>query len=211
MEKITLKKIVTHKNKNLIIPLLTGFFMTFYTLSGAISYQSGTFLPMIEMEKNIPFLLWTIWIYIILYPIYLIWSLWGYQDELEMNKTLYGFLLLTVISCALFIIFPISYPREFFPLPLDNNLTTVIFRGMRELDKPSNCLPSLHVGLCYLFCFGFWKENKIKFGIGFFISTLVAISTLTTKQHYSYDIVAGFILALGIYFLFQKFTTINNS
>ena len=166
---------------------------------------------MIEMEKNIPFLLWTIWIYIILYPIYLVWSLWGYKDELEMNKTLYGFLLLTIISCALFIIFPISYPREFYPLPLDNNLTTLIFRGMRELDKPSNCLPSLHVGLCYLFCFGFWNENKLKFYIGFMISTLVGLSTLTTKQHYSYDIVAGFILALGIYYFFQKFTTINNS
>ena len=179
MEKITLKKIVTHKNKNLIIPLLTGFFMTFYTLSGAISYQSGTFLPMIEMEKNIPFLLWTIWIYIILYPIYLIWSLWGYQDELEMNKTLYGFLLLTVISCALFIIFPISYPREFFPLPLDNNLTTVIFRGMRELDKPSNCLPSLHVGLCYLFCF---DCNSTLYCLG--ISKSVKASSFMEVRHH---------------------------
>ncbi len=211
MEKITLKKVVNHKNKNLIIPLLTGIFLTFYTVSGAIGNQNGTFLFIPQWEKDIPFLVWSIWIYIILYPVYLIWALWSYKDEIEMNKTLYGFLVLTLISCSIFIVFPVIYPRQFYPLPLSNDISTLIFRGMRELDKPSNCFPSLHVGLCYLFCFGFLKESKTKYYISLFVSTLIAISTLTTKQHYIYDIVGGFFLALAIYIFFRKTTVISNS
>jgi membrane-associated phospholipid phosphatase len=80
---------------------------------------------------------------------------------------------------------------------------------MRQADKPSNCLPSLHVGICYLFSYGFYNENKKKFGISFFISTLIAISTLTTKQHYIYDIVLGFILATAIHLFFHRYTKIN--
>ncbi|MDP7321110.1 MAG: phosphatase PAP2 family protein [Bacteriovoracaceae bacterium] len=190
--------------------MLTIFFGVMYTLSGAISYQFGTYLPMHSLEKSVPFWTWTIWIYIILYPIYLVWALWSYQDENQMNKTLYGFLLLTLISCALFIIFPISYPREAYILPLNNDLTTLIFRGMRSLDKPSNCLPSLHVGLCYLFAYGFKNESRKKFLISLFISTLVALSTLTTKQHYTYDLIAGFFLASGIYFFLDKYTQVSS-
>lgn len=210
MEKITLKKLVDHKNKHLVIPLLTGIFLALYTASGAISYQSGGFLPMPGFEQNIPFWTWTIWIYIVLYPLYLIWALYSYKDLEQMNKTLYGFLVLTVVSCTIFILFPVSYPRDYFPLPPYNDVTTLIFRGMRELDKPSNCLPSLHVGLCYLFAFGYKVEEKWKFYLSLFISTLIGLSTLTTKQHYIYDIVAGFILAFIIFIFFYKKTEIKS-
>lgn len=209
MEKITLKKIVTIKNRHIIIPLLTGIFLALYTLCGALGYQQAVRLPMLEIEDNIPFWSWTIWVYIVLYPAYLIWSLYGYKDIIEMNKTLYSFVLLTLISCICFIIFPVTYPRDLYPLPLDNDLTTLIFRATRAADKPNNCLPSLHVGLCYLFAFGYFRENKIKFAISLIISTLVAVSTLTTKQHYIYDIVLGLVLSAGLYIFFDRKTTIS--
>lgn len=209
MEKITLKKIITHSNKTLIIMILTGIFLALYTVSGAISYQNGGFLSMSSFEESIPFLPWTIWIYIVLYPIYLIWALYSYKDIQEMNKTMYGFLILTVVSCVCFIILPISYPRDMYPLGFHNDTTTIIFKAMRAADKPSNCLPSLHVGICYLFAYGFFKENKTKFIISLVISTLVAISTLTTKQHYIYDIVAGFILSSAIAIFLKNNTRIN--
>ena len=209
MEKITLKKIISHRNKTVIILILTGIFMAFYTVSGAISYQTGGFLPIPAFEESIPFLTWTIWIYIVLYPIYLIWCLYSYKNLEEINKTMYGFLVLTVISCICFVLFPVSYPRDLYPLGYHNDLTTIIFKAMRAADKPSNCLPSLHVGLCFLFAYGFFKESKFKFGIAFLISIIVAISTLTTKQHYIYDILAGFIISSGIALLFNRFVKIK--
>jgi membrane-associated phospholipid phosphatase len=209
MEQIKLKKIVNHKNKYVVIPLLTGIFLALYTACGAFGYQQAVRLYMPEFEQNIPFWTDTIWIYIVLYPAYLIWALYTYKDIEGMNKTLFGFVFLTLISCITFLIFPVTYPREMYPLPFNNNLSTLIFRATRELDKPNNCLPSLHVGLCYLFAFGFYRENKKKFWISVFISSLVAVSTLTTKQHYIYDIALGFLFSLGIFIFFDRKITIR--
>lgn len=208
MEKLELKSFVNHSNKAVVITLATGIFLSLYTLSGAISYQHGVFLNMPKWEEEIPFLTHTIWIYIIYYPLYLLWALASYRDEKNMNKMLYGFVFLTVFSCLLFLILPISYPREFFPLSFENNLTNQIFRAMRKLDKPSNCFPSLHVGLCFFFAFHMKIEGKLKYYFALFSSFLIAVSTLTTKQHYIYDIIGGFILSFGIYAFFNKFTVI---
>lgn len=204
MEKITLKKLLTHENKRVYVPVLTVIFSLFYTVCGAISNQFAVILPMFEFEKTIPLLPWTIWIYIVIYPIYLFSAIYTFKSEAQMNRNLYGFVLLGLISCVTFIVFPVTYPRSFYPLPPDNDVTTILFRAIRNLDKPSNCLPSLHVGLCYLFAFGFYNENRIKFQISMFLSTLIAISTLTTKQHYIYDIVAGFILSFFIFIFFTN-------
>lgn len=191
--------------------IMAGLFMALYSGAGAISYQSGVFLPMPEFERSIPFLNWTIWIYIVLYPIYIIWALANYKNEGEMNKTVYGFILLTVISCLLFILFPVNYPRELYPLAPGTDITTQIFMAMRVLDKPSNCLPSLHVGICYLFAYAFLKESRGKFIISFLISSLIAYSTLTTKQHYIYDIALGFLLSSAIYFFLRFKCQIKSS
>lgn len=209
MDKISLKIIVTHGNKKFIYLIMAIIFSAFYGLSGAISYQSGVVLEMSSWEFNIPFLIWSIWIYIVLYPAYLIWALFSYKDIKYMNYTFYCFILLTVISCICFVLYPVIYPREFFPLSFSNDISTTIFRLMRKADKPSNCLPSLHVGICYLFSYGFKYESKSKYITSLFISTLIALSTLTTKQHYIYDIVLGFILATIIHCLFLRYTRIN--
>lgn len=203
MDKITVKKVLTHQNKYVYIPVLTGIFLVFYTVCGAISYQNASLLPMLALEESIPLMPWTIWIYIVLYPIYLFSAIFSFKTEAQMNRNLYSFVLLMLLSCACFLIFPVTYPRDYYPLPLDNELTTMIFRGVRKLDKPSNCLPSLHVGLCYLFALGFYHENKRKFKVSLFLSTIIAISTLTTKQHYIYDIIAGFLLSFIIFLFFS--------
>lgn len=209
MEKITLKKIVFHKNKYVVIPLIAGIFMALYGICGAISYHSGVFLPIPEFEKSIPMLRWSIYIYIVLYPAYLVWCIIGYSDEDNMNKTLFAFMVLTVLSCAIFLSFPVNYPREFYPLPPFTDITTLIFKAVRMIDKPSNCLPSLHVGICFCFAFGWYRENKPKFWISIFISILISISTLTTKQHYIYDVVAGFGLAILIFYFFDKYSKVS--
>lgn len=178
--------------------------MGLYSLCGAISFESGQILSMSQFEESIPFLPWTIWIYIGLYPAYLTWALLSYKDEIEMNKTLYGFATIGLLSCIIFILYPVSYPRDLFPLSQESSLTNKIFAMTRAIDKPSNCLPSLHVGLCFLFAYGFYNENKTKFWVSIFCSTLIAISTLTTKQHYIVDILASLLLSTGIYLFFRR-------
>ena len=206
MEKIPLRTVITHRNKTVIFMIMGGVFAALYFLSGAISYQNGVVLPIPEFEANIPFWTWTIWIYIILYPCYIVWALYSYKNITYMNKTFYSFFTLTALSCIIFVIFPVIYPREFFPLPFNDDLSTLLFKIMRQTDKPSNCLPSLHVGICFCMAYGFRHESKKKFIFSLLMSTLISLSTLTTKQHYIYDIVAGFAAASLIHWFYCKFT-----
>lgn len=208
MEKIPLKGVLTPKNRIVCTISFAVLVLFLYFISGVISNKSAVFLPMTKFESNIPFLVWTIWIYFILYPIYMAWAVLSVKSISQMNKTLYSLIILTVLSCIVFILFPITYPRDYFPLPPENSISILIFKILRSVDKPSNCLPSLHVGLCYLFAYGFYNENKKKFIIAFILSTIIALSTLTTKQHYIYDIICGFLISTSLFIFFNKFTTI---
>jgi membrane-associated phospholipid phosphatase len=211
MQQIRLKKIVTHSNKNLVYLLLLVFFLTIYGFSGHISLEYGIHLHLVSFEKDIPFLPWTIWIYAVLYISYIIWCLYSYRNEREMQKVAYGFILLVLTSCIIYMVFPIIYPRESFPLPINNDITILIFQAVRSVDKPCNCFPSTHVGLSFLFAYGFIKESKIRFCLAIFVSVLISISTLTTKQHYFYDVVLGFLFASLIYFFLARFTEVQES
>jgi membrane-associated phospholipid phosphatase len=211
MQVIKLKQFMNHKNKFFYIPVLATVFMTIYSVCGAISNQYPNNLEMTSFEQGVPFLVWTVWIYIGLYPAYILWAVLGYKDEIEMNKTLYAFSVLCLVSCSVFLIYPVTYPRELFPLPSETGASVFLLKMTRLIDKPSNCLPSLHVGLCFIFAFGYWEENKRKFWISIFLSALISFSTLTTKQHYLVDIIASLVIASSIYLFFRKFVVISQT
>jgi membrane-associated phospholipid phosphatase len=63
----------------------------------------------------------------------------------------------------------------------------------------------LHVSSCYLSSFVFLDEQRKKFPFFFAWATLVGVSTLTTKQHYIIDVVAGFALAVVSYWIVHRY------
>jgi membrane-associated phospholipid phosphatase len=63
----------------------------------------------------------------------------------------------------------------------------------------------------YLSSFAFLSENRRRaFGIFFCWSTLIALSTLTTKQHYLADIVSGLTLAVPVFYWFHYLQPYRN-
>lgn len=207
MEKIALKKIINHQNKSSIVSFFAITMFAFYSLSGSFHIGEPRFLPISEFEMNIPFIIDSIWIYVFMYP-FLLWSIFSYKCEENFNHVLYSFAIISMISIVIFQLFPVGYPREFFPLPHANSPSVNLFYKIRFLDSPMNCLPSLHVSLCFLFSFGHWSESKRLFWFSILTTILISISTLTTKQHYIVDVVAGFILAVTIFYCVKRFTKI---
>jgi membrane-associated phospholipid phosphatase len=207
MEKIRLKKIVHKDNKVSIIALITFVMLSFYLISGHFHLGEPRYLPISDFEMNIPFLIESIWIYVLMYP-FIFWSVFSYQDEENFNQILYSFSLIAVISLITFQLFPVGYPREFYPLPHAYSASVNLFYKIRWIDSPMNCFPSLHVSLCFLFTFGHYQENKKLFWVSLIITLLISLSTLTTKQHYIADVIAGCLLAIGSYSLVKKITQI---
>jgi membrane-associated phospholipid phosphatase len=160
---------------------------------------------MSSWDKAIPFLPHTVWIYtsemFLFFSVYIL-----SKDIVNANKYLYSFLALQIVSVAIFMAWPTTYPRELYPLPLDlDPWTTHIFNNLRGIDSPANCLPSLHVSSVYLSSFVYLDEQKKKFPFFFGWATAIALSTLTTKQHYIIDVVAGFGIALLMYLIFHRY------
>ena len=79
--------------------------------------------------------------------------------------------------------------------------------GLRFLyssDPPYNCFPSLHVAHSFVSALACYRVHR---GVGLGAATcasLVAVSTLFTKQHYIADVIAGILLAFVAYAIFLR-------
>lgn len=161
-------------------------------------------LPMTGLDEAVPFVPWTVLIYVSEYVyfsvIYIIC-----RDMENVNKYLYSFFSVQFLSCLVFFLWPTVYPRELFPVPENTHpFLDAIWTWLRTQDAPTNCFPSLHVSTVYLSAFIFRDEQREKFPFFFTWGTLIAFSTLPTKQHYIADVVAGWVLAVAAYYLFHR-------
>lgn len=130
---------------------------------------------------------WTIWIYISDYL--LIFTPLLFVNELSELKRFSRCVLANfVIHFPFFLFFPTTVPHV---QVAGDSFSEKFVLLHHKIDEPLNCFPSQHVSLSYLMAILFWKTNR-KVSILFFIwATLISISTMTTKQHYFWDVIGG--------------------
>ncbi|MCE3013683.1 MAG: phosphatase PAP2 family protein [Proteobacteria bacterium] len=208
MRKFILKALIKQETKWAVFMLCLLLFGMFYALTGHLSGELGITIEMTSLERAIPLMPWTIWIYSGLYPVYLLWCFYHFQDMGELNKTLYGFFILTLISGCCFIFYPLISPRVLYPVLDTSSLNGRFLLFIRSTDTVGNCFPSLHVGFCTLFALTFYRTNIYKFIIAMIVATLISVSTLTIKQHYLVDVIGGAMLASLIYFVMDRWTRV---
>ncbi len=198
---------VTRNNKYWMGFGLFIFAVLLYLSSNHYHFIEPRLLPMSWIDQAVPFIPHSVWIYISEYFFFLVVYM-TCQDMVNLNKYFYSFLILQTVSVAIFWIAPTTYPRDQFPLPetLDT-LTYLVFANLRVTDTPANCCPSLHVSSVYLSSFLFLKEQPKKFPLFFTWGTAIALSTLTTKQHYLIDVIAGILMAVMTYWFFHRIVT----
>lgn len=182
------------------------------TLLSAFLYFSSNHFPIFEpqtlrmtwVDRAVPFLPYTVWIYFSEY--FLFYAVYRTcKNEENLNRYAYAFLAQQVFSVFIFWVWPTIYPRELFPLPQTlDSLTYTAFSHLRIADSPTNCCPSLHVSSVYLSSMMFLHEQREKFPLFFGWATAIALSTLTTKQHYFIDIASGFVVAIFFFWLFSR-------
>lgn len=204
MEQIFFKKIINAKNKYIIFSLITGVFMALYFGSGAINAQFTQLLPMSEWDSMIPFLPWTVWVYVFAYPTFLLWCLYSVKCEMKMNKTLYGIIILTIMSNITYIWYPVGTYRWQFPVLQGANLTNNIIYLLRRVDPSNNNLPGIQAGICYLAATTFKGIQKRNYIFAIIISLLIIFSSLAIKQQYFYSIATGLLLAASIDLFISK-------
>ncbi len=183
--------------------LLVGSSITvLYLLSNHFPFFTPVQLPFLWIDHWIPFIPLSVWIYLSAFALVFDAFLRS-KDLSNSHRAFYSFLVLGIVSSLIFWIWPTAYPRDAFPLPQRMDLITEsALVLLRQGDSILNCSPSLHVSGSYLASFIFLGEQKKKFPFYFLWASAIALSTLSTKQHYFIDVITGFLLSLCIYYFF---------
>jgi membrane-associated phospholipid phosphatase len=166
-------------------------FVFVYLSAGYIGIANAVPLVKLYPDYAIPFMRWTIWIYISDYVFVPCAFFWVTKPDYY-SAMLYAMIIATLTACLIFISYPTLMLRE----PLSNSFSDLARSLLYLIDFPTNCFPSLHVALAILAAFFIFKENRNWGFVSAIWTFLIAVSTMTIKQHYFVDVIGGFVLAV---------------
>jgi membrane-associated phospholipid phosphatase len=159
------------------------------------NYHTFSFI----LDQKIPLMKWTIYIYNMFYPLVfcLLAYLYTKDDKKYFNACIAG-IVGYLICDVIFLCYPtiMDYPRDV----IVHNFTDLVLKITYVADTPAlNCFPSIHCLFCFQTIYSLVSSKKIDKNVKIFGTiglVLIAISTLTVKQHYFYDMVASLVVCI---------------
>lgn len=151
------------------------------------------------LDEAVPFVPETVYVYGLVYGAAL-YPLFVVRSRALLRRTALAYVAVIAVSLASFLVFPVTVSPLRPPLAaLDPG--TLHGWGLRlvyRLDPPTNCFPSLHVGLAAIGAAAVWRTERRHAALPLLIvvGTLVAVST--TKQHFVADGLAALLLVVGV-------------
>lgn len=164
-------------------------------------FVTGTIhTPELALDRAIQLLpVWSLiygalYAFLILAPVFLV------REAGHVRRMFSAYLAVWLTSYVFFIVYPTSAPRP--PVIVGDGFAIWGLQQLYDADPPFNCLPSIHVAHSFvsaLACYGVHRRVGLFTGV---CATLVALSTLFTKQHYVLDLVGGILVAALAYLAF---------
>jgi len=167
-----------------------GFCML-YIFTGRVHLLKPSPLPMWAIDRLIPFIGWTVWVYHT-QLFFLLFGVWAIKQTTNISRTLYAMAMASASSFAVFFVYPTTLPRASMASDV---LTGQAFAFLYAIDPATNCFPSLHVALAALAALGVAGESKRMGIVAMTWAALIGVSTLTTRQHYFIDVIGGLCVA----------------
>jgi membrane-associated phospholipid phosphatase len=179
-----------------------------YLVPNHLFIESPRLLPWTSIDAAVPFVPVTVWIYFTDYLLvasaFLLCTSWT-----EVKRFVRAYFVLLVTGSAVHFLWPTIFPREAFPIE-GTGVTAHAFRFLRQVDLPTSCLPSMHVASSYLAAFSLWRHPPWLYALWLSWATAVGVSTLTAKQHYLIDVLAGLAMAGAFWALFFWLPDVRN-
>jgi len=190
-------------DRRLRIPAVVGgglLLIGLFALPERFHLGQPTSLDKSVVDDWIPFLAWTIWVYVSYY-LFLILAVWLPKDDKRRSDAAYGLVLAAIIGAVIFTLWPTSVMR---PSPGLDGATGFLWHLLFSVDTTVNALPSLHVANTCLAAIALWSRRGLWRIIVPVWATMIILATLTTKQHYAVDVPGGLLLA-AICFVIVRF------
>ena len=153
-------------------------------------------LPLSWVDRETPFLLWTVWPYLLLLAVDAVLPILVVERQ-HFQSLLRAYWVATAANTLIWMIYPTTYPRP--PLPLDSGVTQYLYQHLVAIDAPGNCFPSGHITVPFVACWAVSRQGSKWAPVCWTACALLAPTILTLKQHYFWDLLAGLATAaLGI-------------
>jgi membrane-associated phospholipid phosphatase len=161
---------------------------------GHLHLDRSTELLRTRLDDAIPFWPWTAWCYLPFYAGVFLIAIAGFKRRALFNRALQAVLIVMTIGALCHVFIGAEYPRPVLHPPYaDVSATFMAF--VQRIDPPGNVFPSLHVAHTTMLALILIKDRPLLGRIALAMATALALSTLTTKQHFIADVVSGYGLA----------------
>jgi membrane-associated phospholipid phosphatase len=161
---------------------------------GHLSLSRSTELLRTRLDDAIPFWPWTSWCYLPFYAAIFIMAIIGVRRRIIFNRAVQAVLLVLFVGALGHVFIGAEYPRPILHPPYAT-VSEAFMAWVQTIDPPGNVFPSLHVAHTTMLSLILIKDRPRLGAVALVMATLLAISTLTTKQHFIADIVSGYLLA----------------
>ena len=171
-----------------------GAFFLFYGACNRLIPTSWCWDLTTALDRAIPFVPAFVFPFYLTYGLILLPAL-VLRDRASLIRSALAFVVLIVVSCLLFVAFPVRVPRPVhIPDSLAGNLLALIYAS----DRPVCGFPSLHVSTAVLATAVLFREDK-RWGWVFTpLAVATSVATLFVRQHVLADVIGGVVLALVV-------------
>ena len=176
-------------------------------------FQTG-FIPneydlLIDLDTKIPFVAEFVWVYHTLIPVLAFTGFMLFRDKKLFSLMTYGNLAAGIVLCIFYVLVPSYYPREAYGAIDTNTLSGYLVELTRSIDGANNTFPSGHVTFSWLMAYfvslSEVGRKHLSVTLAYFCwAALIAVSTLTLKQHYLFDVASGIGLASIIFYISRR-------
>ncbi len=147
-----------------------------------------------RLDDAIPFWPWTAWCYLPFYAGTFLIAIGGFRHKRLFDRTAVAVVAVMCLGALGHLFVGAEYPRPVLVPPYPN-LSYAFMAWVQHIDPPGNVFPSLHVAHTSMLAFLLLRDRPRLGRVALVMATLLALSTLTTKQHFIADVLGGYTLA----------------
>ncbi|HEX6852012.1 MAG TPA: phosphatase PAP2 family protein [Candidatus Polarisedimenticolaceae bacterium] len=177
-----------------------GYFGVGLSAAPSAARELGT-----ALDAAIPFVPWTVWIYLAVFPMAFL-PLFVVRSRALFTRTMVAYAAVMAVSFVVFATYPVTSrglragPAALDPSAFSEWAVGVLYR----LDPPVNLFPSLHLSVAGLAAFAAWEARRVYGAFAFAAAAAIGVSICTVKQHFVVDGVAGAALAVAAWAAFLR-------
>lgn len=195
-------------NRIVFAALIGGFFLLAigipYAITNRISQSVGwtAFDPKLSIDDSITYIPWMNLAYFSFYAYYILIPFFARNEVQQKCAILFSQRLFTATLPVFFIFLILPVEVDLRSEVKGDDVLTTLLTLVHGIDQPYNAWPSLHVAhsLAVVLCVPMvFNINKFAHAMLWFAWVLLVSSTMTTQQHYLFDVITGIMYALIVY------------